>query len=63
MKKKERTQMTPEQSEKVKELESLGWITQTPPEGTFNGALLMEAPPDGRSYYICPDGTVSETQP
>ncbi len=52
--------MTLEQLAKVEELEKKGWVTQTPPEAIWNGALLMEGGDDGASYYVHPDGTVNQ---
>lgn len=49
--------MTKLQEAKVEKLESLGWIVVTPPESTFNGALLMEDV-GGVSHFVHPNGTV-----
>ena len=50
--------MTPEQEAKVEELEKLGWITVTPPEDIFDGALIMEGLE--KNHFVRPDGSVSE---
>ena len=43
--------MTEAQRVKVEELTKLGWIKVSEPEGTFNGALLIEGL-DGLTYFL-----------
>jgi hypothetical protein len=50
--------MTDAQRTRVAELTAKNWIVQTPPEDTFDGAMLIEAP-DGLSHLIESDGTLS----
>jgi len=49
--------MTEAQKVKLAELTALGWEAVTPPEGTFNGAMLVEGPE--RTHYLYPDGSIS----
>lgn len=50
---------TPEQKATAKKLKKEGWIVVTEPEGTFNGAMMLEGP--DKHLFVLPDGTVSET--
>ena len=47
---------TSAQQAKISELEALGWIVVTEPEGTFNGAMLLEGP--DCHVFVQPDGSI-----